>query len=75
MRHVNRVFTLSHVAEMLGEDEEWLFEVAAEMDTEDGQLWVVGVGEDGVMAFTDDGIKNLKELIAIHQNSHGEGLP
>ena len=51
MGHVNKVshvFTLSHVAEMLGEDEEWLFDVAEEMDTEDGQLWVVGVGEDGV---------------------------
>jgi hypothetical protein len=72
MGHVNKVshvFTLSHVAEMLGEDEEWLFEVAEEMDTEDGQLWVVGVGEDGVMAFTDDGIENLKELIAIHNDT------
>jgi len=70
MGHVNKVshvFTLSHVAEMLDEDEEWLFEIAEEMDTEDGQLWVVGVGEDGVMAFTDDGIENLKELIAIHK--------
>jgi len=64
---VSYVFTLGHVAEMLGEDEEWLFEVAEEMDPEDGQLWVVGVGEDGVMAFTDDGIENLKELIAIHK--------
>jgi hypothetical protein len=37
MGHVNKVshvFTLGHVAEMLGEDEEWLFEVAEEMDTE-----------------------------------------
>ena len=72
MGHVNKVshvFTLGHVAEMLGEDEEWLFEVAEEMDPEDGQLWVVGVGEDGVMAFTDDGIENLKELIAIHKEA------
>ena len=70
MGHVNKVshvFTLSPVAEMLGEDEDWLFEVAEEMDTEDGQLWVVGVGEDGVMAFTDDGIENLKELITVHK--------
>ena len=40
MGHVNKishVFTLSHVAEMLGEDEDWLFEVAEEMDTEDGE--------------------------------------
>jgi hypothetical protein len=72
MGHVNKVshvFTLSHVAEMLGKDEDWLFEVAEEMDTEDGQLWVGGVGEDGVMAFTDDGIENLKELIAIHKDT------
>jgi hypothetical protein len=71
MGHVNKVshvFTLGHVASMLGEDEEWLFEVAEEMDPEDGQLWVVGVGEDGVMAFTDDGIENLRELIAIHKD-------
>ena len=71
MGHVNKVshvFILSHVAETLGEDEDWLFEVAEEMDTEDGPLWVVGVGEDGVMAFTDDGIENLKELITIHQD-------
>jgi hypothetical protein len=70
MGHVNKVsraFTLGHVADML-EDEEWLFDVAEEMDTEDGQLWVVGVGEDGVMAFTDDGIENLKNLIAIHKD-------
>jgi len=72
MGHVNKVshvFTISHVAEMLGEDEDWLWDVAEEMDTEDGQLWVVGVGEDGVMAFTDDGIDNLKELVAIHKDA------
>jgi hypothetical protein len=68
--HVNKVshvFTLSHVAEMLGEDEDWQFDVAEEMETEDGQLWVVGIGEDGVMAFTAHGIENLKELIELHK--------
>ena len=65
---VSHVFTLGHVAEMLGENEDWLFDVAEEMDTEDGQLWVVGVGEDRLMAFTDDGIENLQNLIAIHKD-------
>jgi hypothetical protein len=72
MGHVNKVshvFTLSHVAEMLGEDEDCLFEVAEEMDTEDGQLWIVGVSDDGVMAFTDDGIESLKNLIQIHKEA------
>jgi hypothetical protein len=34
-----------------------------------GQLWIVGVGDDGVMAFTDDGIESLKNLIQIHKDA------
>lgn len=34
-------------------------------------VWVYGVGEDGVMAFTDFGIETLMELIRIHkENPH-----
>lgn len=36
------------------EDEDELFEVAEEEVPEDGHLWVVGVGQDAVMAFTDE---------------------
>jgi hypothetical protein len=63
----SHVFTIAHVAKMRDESEEWLWEVANEMDTEDGQLWVIGVGEDGVMAFTSDGIENLKDLVEMHK--------
>lgn len=58
------VFTIDHVAEMLGEDVEWLHELAQDMDPEDGCLWVYGVGEDGVVAFTKFGIECLQEIIA-----------
>ena len=34
------------------------------MDPEDGRLWVYGVGEDGVTAFTDFGIENLRQIVA-----------
>ena len=37
------------------------------MDTEDGMIWVYGLGDDGVMAFTDFEIENLVELINIHR--------
>ena len=47
---IKPTITLSHVAEMLGEDEDWLFEVAEGMDTEYCELWVADVGEEGVMA-------------------------
>src|ERR1700682_6245770 len=53
--HVNKVHhvtTINRVAEQLGEDEDWLREVASEMEIEDGVIWVYGVGEDGVLAFT-----------------------
>jgi hypothetical protein len=53
--HVNKVHhvtTMTRVAEDLGEDEGWLRDVANEMEVEDGVIWVYGVGEHGVQAFT-----------------------
>lgn len=63
MAGIAHVFTISHVANMLGEDEEWLREISINMDPEEGCLWVIGVGEDGVPAFTDYGIECLKQII------------
>jgi hypothetical protein len=36
---ISYVFTISRVAEMLGENEDWLQEISIEMDPEDGCLW------------------------------------
>ena len=58
------VFTITYVAKMLGEDEDWLHELSIDMFAEDGCLRVYGVGEDGVTAFTDYGIECLKQIIA-----------
>ena len=69
--HVNKVHhvkTISRVAKELDEDEDWLFDVAMEMDVEDGVIWVYGADEDGEMAFTDCGIENLINLIKIHKD-------
>ncbi|MCC8940945.1 hypothetical protein CI1B_36960 [Bradyrhizobium ivorense] len=72
--HVNKihhVVTITQVAKDLGEDEDWLRDVANEMETEDGVIWVHGVGEDGVQAFTDFGIENLIELVRMHKERPG----
>jgi hypothetical protein len=69
--HINKVShvkTISLVAKELGESEDWLYDVAAEMETEDGLIRVYRVGDDAVMAFTDFGIENLIDLIKIHKN-------
>jgi hypothetical protein len=70
--HVNKVHhvtTITKVAEDLGEDEDWLRDVANEMEIEDGAIWVYGVGEDGVQAFTDFGIDRLIELIQMYREN------
>jgi hypothetical protein len=63
MAAISHVFTIGHVAALLGEDEEWLFDLSIDLFPEDGCLHVYGVGEDGVVAFTQDGIDNLKQII------------
>jgi hypothetical protein len=69
--HVNKVSsvrTINLVAKDLGEDIDWLYDVAAEMEPEDGVIWVYGTGEDGVLAFTDFGIDSLIDLIKMHKD-------
>jgi len=69
--HVNKVHhvtTINRVAKDLGENENWLSDIANEMDIEDGLISVYGVGDDAVMAFTDFGIENLINLIKIHKD-------
>ena len=37
------------------------------MEIEDRVIWVYGVGEDGVQAFTDFGIENLIEFVRMYK--------
>ncbi len=65
MAAVTRVFTLQRAARMLERDEELIWNLADQLDPEDGVLWVYDVdNDDGIMAFTDFGLDNLKEIIA-----------
>ncbi|MBV9826070.1 MAG: hypothetical protein JO001_10405 [Alphaproteobacteria bacterium] len=52
---------------MLGEDEDWLWDVATEMEPEDGLIWVYGPGDESIMAFTDVGIETLTGLIQLYK--------
>jgi hypothetical protein len=61
---ISAVLTIGYVANLLGEDEDWLLDLAGDMFPEDGCLWVYGVGEDGVPAVTRDGIECLRQIIA-----------
>ena len=68
------VFTIGYVANLLGEDEDWLHELSIDMFPEDGRLWVYGVGDYGVTAFTEYGIECLQQIIA-HERAAGNAPP
>ena len=58
------VFIIGRVARMLGVDENRLSDIAADMEPEDGCLHVLDIDGFSIIAFTAQGIANLKELLA-----------
>lgn len=71
---ISAVFTIGYVANLLGENEDWLYDLSIDMFPEDGCLYVYGIGEDGVTAFTKYGIECLKQIIA-EQRAAGRPPP
>ncbi len=67
MARTRNLVTMERVAEILGEDVEWLIDIAIELEPQDGCLTVFGPGEQWFYALTEDGVENLKELIQIHR--------
>lgn len=68
MAAITHVFTLARVAEMLGEDQDWLNDISDELEPEDGLIAVYGTGEEYTIALTELGIENLKQIIQIHRD-------
>ena len=63
LAHPSRAYTISRVAKMLGEEEQWLDEVAFELEPEDGRVYIWGDGDDPEIGLTDFGIESLQDLI------------
>jgi hypothetical protein len=67
------VFTTGRVAEMLGEDEQWLQTIADDMEPEDGCLTVCETDDLSTTAFTPFGIESLKELMPLYRRQTDQG--
>lgn len=61
--------TISRAAEILGEDQELLWDLATNMEPEDGCLWILGTGGEQTIAFTPAGMEYLRELLAEHKRN------
>jgi hypothetical protein len=62
--------TIARAAQSLGEDEQLLWDLAGDMEPEDGCLWIYGTEEQETLAFTDRGLEYLRELLAEHRRSN-----
>jgi hypothetical protein len=61
--------TISRAAEIFGEDEELLWDLATGMEPEDGCLWIYGTNDQQILAFTPAGMEYLGELLAEHKRN------
>ena len=69
LNKVHSVKTIDHVAAELGETVDRIFDLAIDLEPEDGVIWVYGPGDDSVIAFTPLGVENLRDLIEM-DNDH-----
>jgi hypothetical protein len=63
-------FTLARAAQILDENEQLLWDLAVNMEPEDGCLWIYGIDQQEMLAFTDRGLECLQELLAEHRRSN-----
>jgi hypothetical protein len=63
MAAVSHVFTIRRAAQILGRDEDVLWELLDQLEPENGKLRVHDIDGGEVPAFTSDGIDALREII------------
>ena len=63
MAAITHVFTIRRAAQILGRDEDLLWDLADQLEPEDGKLWVYDIDGVEIPAFTADGIEALREII------------
>jgi hypothetical protein len=54
--------TIRRAAEILGEDEERLWDIATAMEPEHGCLWIHDIEDQQTVAFTPHGMEYLREM-------------
>ena len=59
MAAIAHVFTIRRVAQILGRDEDLLWDLSDQLEPEDGVLWVYDIDGIETLAFTDAGIETL----------------
>jgi hypothetical protein len=64
MAAISYVFTIRRAAQILGRDEDLLWDLSDQLEPEDGKLWVHDIDGAETLAFSEFGIETLREIIA-----------
>jgi hypothetical protein len=60
MAAITQVFTIRRAAQILGRDEQLLWDLSDQLEPEDGVRWIYDLDAVETLAFTDFGIENLR---------------
>jgi hypothetical protein len=63
MAAIAHVFTIRRLAQILGRDEDLLWDLSDQLEPEDGVLWVYDIDGIETLAFSDAGIETLREIV------------
>lgn len=67
---IHHVYTVGSVAKRLGVEESLIHDLTVGLKPEDGVIWVYGLDDaDGTMAFTDDGIDEVRLILGEHRRA------
>ena len=64
MAAVSFVYTIRRAAQILGRDEDLLWDLSDQLEPEDGKIWIHDIDDIDTLAFTEFGIETLREIIA-----------
>ena len=64
MAAISHVHTIQRAAEILGRNEELLWELSDQLEPEEGVLWIIDTDDRQTLAFTEAGIDALRDIIA-----------
>jgi hypothetical protein len=67
--------TIRRAAEILGEDEELLWEMVTNMEPEDGLLWIYDTHDQQTVAFTPNGMEYLREMLPQYKLNRSSPRP
>jgi hypothetical protein len=71
----SHAITIRRAAEILGEDEDVLWDMATDMQPEHGCLWVYDINDQQIVAFTPTGMEYLRDMLPEYKRRRSSPRP